>query len=121
MKKLLRFIVLFVILFILFNALISSGGSGSKKANETSVIVKADSAPDDDTTRKAICDLFENNGLKIERVMYQPLIERDPGLYGGQERWTITLEDGEQITAFVIDGTITFCYGGVEYDYLPLY
>lgn len=121
MKKFFLFIVLFVIFFVMFTTINSSDDSSNNKATEVAAVVKADSAPDDDTTRKAIRDLFENNGVKIKRAMYQPLIEKDPGLYGGQERWTITLEDGEQITAFVVDGTITFCYGGVEYDYLPLY
>jgi len=121
MKKFFLFIVFFVIFFVMFTTLNSSDDSGSKKAAEVTATIKADSAPDDDTTRRAIRDFFENFGVKIKRVMYQPLIERDPGLYGGQERWTITLEDGEQIIAFVVDGTITFCYGGVEYDYLPLY
>lgn len=121
MKKFFLFFVLFVAFFVVFTKFDSSDNSGSKKTAEVTATVKADSTPNDSTTRKAICDLFENNGLKIKRVMYQPLIERDPGLYGGQERWTITLEDGEQIMAFVVDGTITFCYGGIEYDYLPLY
>lgn len=118
MKKFFIFTVLFVTFFVTFTTL---DLSGNEKTAKVAASVKADNAPDDSTTKKAICDLFENNGVKVKRAMYQPLIERDPGLYGGQERWTITLEDGEQITAFVTNGTITFCYGGVEYDYLPLY
>jgi len=121
MKKVFRTVSVFVILLVLFFVFASSGDHGSKKAEEVAATVAVENATDDSTTRKAICDLFENNGVKIKRAMHQPLIERDPGLYGGQERWTITLETGEQIIAFVTNGTITFCYGGVEYDYLPLY
>lgn len=121
MKKFFLFIVLFVAFFAVFTTLGSSDNPSSKKTAEVTTTVKADGAPDDSTTRKAICDLFENNGLKIKRVMHQPLIEKDQGLYGGEERWWITLEDGEQIVSWVCDGKITFCHGGNEYNEIPLY
>lgn len=72
-------------------------------------------------TRDIICHFFESQGLAIQRVLFQPLVEKDDGLYGGMERWWITFETGEQITAWVKDGKITYCYGGQEFDEVPLY
>jgi hypothetical protein len=76
---------------------------------------------DDSSTQELILNHFESNGLKIKRVMFQPLIEKDPGgLYGGKERWWITFENGEQIAAWVLDSTIEYTYGGTWYNDVPL-
>lgn len=76
----------------------------------------------DDLTRKYICDYFENQGIEIYYVMALPLVEKDDGgLYGGKERWFITFADGEQIASWVWNYKITYCYGGVEYDDVPLF
>lgn len=77
---------------------------------------------DDDFTQKLIINYFENKGLKIKYVMFQPLVEKDPGgLYGGKERWWISFENGEQIAAWVLDGTIDYFYNGIWYEEVPLY
>ena len=77
---------------------------------------------DDDFTQKLICNYFEGIGLGIKYVMFQPLVEKDPGgLYGGEERWFVTLKSGEQIGTWVSDGKITYCYGNQWYNDVPLY
>lgn len=76
----------------------------------------------DDFTQKLICNYFENIGLKIKYVMFQPLVEKDPGgLYGGKERWWVTFENGDQIATWVLDGTIEYFYNGIWYEDVPLY
>lgn len=83
---------------------------------------KQQSKADDDTAmRDLICYYFESNGHTIKRVMFQPLIEKDDGLYGGKERWWITLENGDQFASWVKDDAITFFYNGIWYDDVPLY
>ena len=75
---------------------------------------------DEKYMRNLICKYFESQGLKIKRVLMQPLVEKDDGLYSGSERWRITFENGEQILTWVKDEKITYCYGGIEYDDAPL-
>jgi hypothetical protein len=77
---------------------------------------------DDNYTQKLICNYFENIGLKIKYVMFQPLVEKDPGgLYGGEERWFVTFESGEQIGTWVSNDQITYCYKNKWYNDVPLY
>jgi len=58
-------------------------------------------------TRDLICEFLEDNGLKIERVMFQPLVEKDKGgLYGGKERWWVTLENGDKFAVWTANGKI---------------
>lgn len=119
MKKVFCFFLAFVAICVLFSIL--TPRQADKPMAKVSSSVDVVSATDDATTRNAICALFENNGLKIKRAMHQPLIEKDPGLYGGKERWWITFEDGEQIVSWVGEGKITFCHNGNEYNEIPLY
>lgn len=113
MKKIFFFllaVIAFVILFLV----------ATPKQSET-VGTPTASYTDEAATKNAICSYFETNGWKIKRATHQPLIEKDPGLYSGQERWWITFEDGEQIVSWVKDGKITFCHGGNEHSEIPLY
>lgn len=79
-------------------------------------------AKSDERTQELICNYFENIGLKIKYVMFQPLVEKDPGgLYGGEERWFVTFESGEQIGTWVSNDQITYCYKNQWYNDVPLY
>lgn len=82
-------------------------------------IAETNDSPDLET-RDMICTFFESQGFTIKRALFQPLIEKHSGLYGGMERWQITFINDETILGFVADGNITFCLGGKEFDNIPL-
>lgn len=89
-----------------------------RKQTKSSVAVTNSS---DTVTQNLIVNFFEGKGLKIKRVLYQPLVEKDDGLYGGKERWWVTFENGDQLAAWVLDGTIEYFYNGIWYEDVPLY
>lgn len=83
---------------------------------------RSQSKQDDSHTQKLIVHYFESIGLKIKYAMFQPLVEKDPGgLYGGEERWFVTFESGEQIGTWVSNNQITYCYKNQWYNDVPLF
>lgn len=96
----------------------------SESTSASGIIKNADGSffLDEDLTRKLICNYFESNGLAIKYVMFQPLVEKDDGgLYGGMERWWVTLENGETFAVWTINGKIEFCYDGEWYYDISIY
>ena len=107
------FVLLVVFLFVPCFAFAEMDVHSTAQTNEETFY-------DEMTTKTLICDHFEEKGCKIKYVLFQPLVEKDDGIYGGMERWRITLETGEQIMAWFKNGNITYCYGGREFDEIPL-
>lgn len=77
---------------------------------------------EENLTRELLCEYFESHGLKIKYSMFVPLVEKDDGgLYGGKERWFVTLEDGTTFPVWTKDGKIQFCIGTEWYYDIPIY
>lgn len=77
---------------------------------------------EENLTRELLCDYFESHGLKIKYSLFVPLVEKDDGgLYGGKERWFVTLEDGTMFPVWTKDGKIEFVYGTEWYYDIPIY
>lgn len=115
-----------VICFVVFLiAVLVSSGSNDAVPSQNVTTSKKQANPTDasaeDRTKNAICYFFENRNIKIKRFMYQPLVEKEPGLYGGMERWWITFENGEYTAVWVKNDKITYFYDGIHYNDIPLY
>ena len=75
---------------------------------------------DEQTERENIYDYFARQEIKIKTEDGVPLIVKDDGIYGGMERWRITLENGDMFLCWIKDEKITYVLGGKEFNGIPL-
>lgn len=123
--RLLCIVVVFLLNFVEIELVKTTPPASAATSTPSPVVIPAADGGfflEENLTRDLLCEYFESHGMPIKYSMFVPLIEKDDGgLYGGKERWFVTLEDGTTFPVWTKDGKIQFCIGTEWYYDIPIY